>query len=484
MTTFKKLFTTFFFSVFISSFGYTQTTITIQPGADEGKDARVHSLGTYTSGTTSEFEAMAWTYSGTPGVERSLIDFDFSQIPAGVTITDAKFSLYDCDHPSDHHSTLSGTNASVLQRITSDWGENTVTWENQPSTTEVNQVFLNEITNEHQDYIDIDVTLLVQDIIDNLSSSYGFLFKLQTEEYYRSMVFASSDHTDSLKHPKLVITYTEPSVTCITLQPGAGEGKDARVHSLGTYTSGTTSEFEAMAWTYSGTPGVERSLIDFDFSQIPAGVTITDAKFSLYDCDHPSDHHSTLSGTNASVLQRITSDWGENTVTWENQPSTTEINQVFLNEITNEHQDLIDINVTILVQDIIDNPSTSYGFLFKLQTEEYYRSMVFASSDHTDSLKHPKLRVCYNEPNNITENNYETEVVKLYPNPAREIIIIESVNFNNPNIKIFNIFGQIIFEKTFNKENNQINIQNLSKGTYLVKISSGGKSISKKFIKY
>ena len=57
--------------------------------------------------------------------------------------------------------------------------------------------------------MDIDVTQLVQDIVDNPASSYGFMILLQNEASYRAVYFASSDYTDSAKHPKLVVAYTQ-----------------------------------------------------------------------------------------------------------------------------------------------------------------------------------------------------------------------------------------------------------------------------------
>jgi hypothetical protein len=220
----KKIFILFGISLITASC-FSQTTVVLQPNADLGKDARIHNLGTYNSGNTTEFEAMAWTYNGTPGIERSLINFDLSQIPTGSHIISAKLSLFDCEHSLDHHSNLSGSNVSVLQRIISDWDENTITWETQPQTTNSNQVFLDEITSSYFDYLDIDVTALIQDMVNNPLTSFGMMFKLQTESYYRSVVFASSDHTDSSKHPKLEISFYPP--TCLIADyPFSGNADD------------------------------------------------------------------------------------------------------------------------------------------------------------------------------------------------------------------------------------------------------------------
>jgi len=114
--------------------------------------------------------------------------------------------------PPQTHESLSGANTALLQRITEGWEEDDVTWNNQPQAHTVNQVTLAKSTSPTQDYLDIEVTNIVQDMVDNPSSNYGFLFRLETEEYYRRMCFAASNHTDPALRPTLVITYESCSI--------------------------------------------------------------------------------------------------------------------------------------------------------------------------------------------------------------------------------------------------------------------------------
>lgn len=187
----------------------TVVSVTIQPGAEDGKDAVIHSLGLHGGGTGTFMWATAWTWDGVAGVMRVLIDFNIDMVPQGVEIIDAKLSIYGKPYPPYQHSTLSGSNASWLQRITSSWGEDSVGWDNQPTTTTQNQATLHQSSSPSQDYTDIDVTLLVQDMLDDPENSHGFMIRIKTEEYYRMMAFATSDYEDSSMHPKLVISYTE-----------------------------------------------------------------------------------------------------------------------------------------------------------------------------------------------------------------------------------------------------------------------------------
>src|SRR5439155_8917645 len=99
-------------------------------------------------------------------------------------------------------SNLSGSNAAWLQRITSSWNKYTACWNNQPTTTSVNQAVLPASISSTQNYT-VDVTSLVQDMIDSAATSFGFMLRLQTEQYWRSLVFASCNHPDNTLHPKL-----------------------------------------------------------------------------------------------------------------------------------------------------------------------------------------------------------------------------------------------------------------------------------------
>ena len=200
----------FVMGVFAINTYLSQTTLTLQPDSVCGKDALIRSLSLNTNfGNNIDFNAHSWTNQGAPVDHRSLIEFDLSYIAASSTIISAYLSLYSYNSPAvGSHSTLSGSNEAVIQRITSPWNENTVTWANQPIGSPINQVILPQSTNPIQDYLNIDVTNLVQDMISTPSTGHGFLFKLITEQYYRRMLFASSDNPINNFHPKLVVTYS------------------------------------------------------------------------------------------------------------------------------------------------------------------------------------------------------------------------------------------------------------------------------------
>jgi len=226
-----------FISIFLGSLVVAQTTIILQPGTEEGKDACVFTLLPDSAlGNFLYFAAIDWTFFGTPGTYRSLIDFDLSEIPENATILDARLSLYYHHRyvdPEQTHWSLSGSNKSYLQRIITPWEEHKVTWNTQPLVDTTHQVEMPQSISSRQDYLDIDVTQLVQDMMDNPGTSFGFRFILQTEEYYRRMCFASSDRGVDSLNPRLEITYSacgidlgNDTILCnseeLQLSPGSG----------------------------------------------------------------------------------------------------------------------------------------------------------------------------------------------------------------------------------------------------------------------
>jgi hypothetical protein len=177
-----------------------------QPDGTIGKDAYVESiLPNQNSGNSTILSSFAWTNSGLFDTARVLIEFNLSVVPSLTRIKAAKLSLYWASY--GNLTDLTGENGFSIYRITQEWDENTVTWNNKPSVSDLHKVIVPKSSNTTQSYIDIDVTALVQDIIDNPQISHGFMLNLNTEYPYRLVVMASSDNATAAKRPKLVVYY-------------------------------------------------------------------------------------------------------------------------------------------------------------------------------------------------------------------------------------------------------------------------------------
>ena len=181
----------------------TEGEIIIQPDPEPAKDTRINSY--YTNSNYGEQDNMkiwSWTIGGTNILSYSLIEFDLSEINEDSQILKAQLFLFH--HPTVKNSTLSGSNEVYIERITSEWSEFGVIWLNKPSTTTQNRVIIPATTSDYEDKI-VDVTQLVQDIIQNPNESFGFLLKPVYTEPYREMVFSFSDIQNADLRPMLVI---------------------------------------------------------------------------------------------------------------------------------------------------------------------------------------------------------------------------------------------------------------------------------------
>jgi gliding motility-associated-like protein len=193
-----------FFSVGMSS----HTVVTFQPDSACGQDAFLTSLAPDANyGTHRDFLACAWTNQSVPTNVRSLVSFDLATIPPGATIVSATLELFHWNSPQNTgHSNLSAPATCWLERVVTPWSENTVTWNTQPATTPVNAINVPAPVSMTQNY-SFNVISLVMDMLNDPANSYGFMLRQQTESYYRSVLFASSDMSNSALHPKLTITY-------------------------------------------------------------------------------------------------------------------------------------------------------------------------------------------------------------------------------------------------------------------------------------
>lgn len=465
----------------------SQLTLTLQPNAIDGKDAFINDLSTQQNtnfGSNSQLTAASVTISSTPAIIRALIDFDLSTIPQNSIISNAKISFYAWDSTIGFGAHTPGINAAYIQRVTSNWDENTVTWANKPTSTSANRVFISSTTTSNEDKVNIDITQLIQDIINEAPANrHGLLLYQQFENSRKVMNFCSSDHGNPLKRPKLEVTYTPVISQTLILQPDSTNGKDAFIHGLSSQHNvnyGKNEQLPNGALTFSNVPGALRTLIDFDLSAIPAGATIQSATLDLYAWSSLSGYGNHIGATwNAADIYRITSNWNENTVTWANQPNTSSVN-VTTSPSTTSTNDDISIDVKNLVQDMIDS-SNSYGFLIRTINETPSRLMNFCSSDHPDSTRHPKLTINYTlATTGITKKSKSLDFNLINRNFEIEVNSSEQVN----QVFIYDLRGTLMVKSDFENKK-KMNIESLSSGLYIITVQFENQTIkSKKFFKH
>lgn len=144
-------------------------------------------------------------YGSTPGWAYDiLIKFDLSSIPQGATIQSAKLRLYYYQHKDNDPA---GRKLNCY-RITSNWNENTVTWNTQPSYYP-NPTTYATVPSSTRRWMEWDVTSDVQKFINGQATNYGW--KITDENYWGTIeipiaYFYSKEYGSYV--PQLVIEYT------------------------------------------------------------------------------------------------------------------------------------------------------------------------------------------------------------------------------------------------------------------------------------
>lgn len=243
--------TLFVFGILIFKVSAAQTTIHLQPGPEEGKDAVIsYIVPNNNYGNLEDLLLYAWTHSGELNINRSFVEFDLSSIPGNAIVEKAFLTLY-FNPTSNYWEEHYGENSFFVKRVTSQWEENEVNWINQPSTSSENIIYVSESESPTQDY-KINVTTLIHDMLDDTANSYGFCLQLTEEIPYKKVLLASSDHLNSKLRPKLTVTYYDFS------------GRDENLSNI-------------TAKIYPN-PAKANVTIQFDKENIPEDITLT-----LYD---------------------------------------------------------------------------------------------------------------------------------------------------------------------------------------------------------
>lgn len=182
-------------------------TIGIHDGV--GEDTYVASGTTTQNNNYSTIPSLTiygWTNGGQLGVKRAFLDFDLGLIPEPSVLVSARLSLYynpdDAIESTDVHS---GENDWVIQRVVEPWNPEAITWNTQPTVTNTNEVLIPATASGDENFEDIDVTAMVQDMLS--TSSSGFRLSMVTEQPYRMLILASAEDDDPALRPRLEIEY-------------------------------------------------------------------------------------------------------------------------------------------------------------------------------------------------------------------------------------------------------------------------------------
>lgn len=86
---------------------------------------------------------------------------------------------------------------------------------------------------------------------------------------------------------------------------------------------------------------------------------------------------------------------------------------------------------------------------------------------------------CYT---NLSVEDFNTHSVKLHPNPVKNSLTVGLESSLDTNIEIYDILGKRVFKNTISKTST-LNLQALKTGIYIVKVTQGNSTITKKLVK-
>lgn len=132
---------------------------------------------------------------------RLLFKFDFSSIPAGVSVSSAVLSFYI----TSTDEAEAGNRTYGAYPITASWAEGTVTWNTEPTVGAVESTTV--INANTTGYKDFSIPVMVAGWINGTLTNNGVLIKNATTGQPPHFNLDGSGGTDG-QEPKLVINYT------------------------------------------------------------------------------------------------------------------------------------------------------------------------------------------------------------------------------------------------------------------------------------
>jgi hypothetical protein len=430
----KKLTLVFFIICYaqLTNAQFQNYTVIFQPDQILGNDAPVILKTNDPSAATTSFplnkELGAYNISN-EGKMRSYLKFnEILHVPYGTQIVSAKLVLSPILQSPNYPNPIFGDNRCILSKASTAWEDTLINWNNQPGESPELQTEF-EYTNQPGDTIEVECTNMIQDMVNNNPTIYGFIIKLVNESIDASLIFGAADHDDATKRPYLRIIMTNQTACAQVVKAvytsfykGAKiDGFDAPVWDQ--YSGGNARDINfnalpeicASYWSYNSVNGINTSYFDFKALRSlspsinsPTGpiIRILSARLFLTGINTnssiPFPQGNAYPGGatdvhgNTCYVQRIIQPWNEQTITFNNRPQITSQNFVEIQASTSQwNYNCFSLDVTGIVKDIVSNPTQGYGFYIELIDNHVLRSITFAGFEHPNRSIHPRLEVLF-----------------------------------------------------------------------------------------
>ncbi|MCB9023196.1 MAG: DNRLRE domain-containing protein [Lentimicrobiaceae bacterium] len=423
---------------------FAQVEIVIKPDSSSGKDAYVNTF--YSKlGSTQSFIASAWTYGGVEGIGRSFIQFQLPELPDDYINFKACLNLY-YDYSSQHVG-HGGDNSCLLQRVTEDWDEDQIDWNNQPDVSSIHSVTLPASLDTDQSYPNIDVTELVMDMYRDPRHSFGFRLSLLDEQIYRSMILASSDHPDERIRPSLIIRY---DICTLPLDEYSYEVKNL-------FCQFSYADSTATSWHWDFGNGYGSTLQNPSYYYTEAGI--------YYVCLKVENQCGIVTICDSiEVCSDINPDFNF---------SVENLNVTFTNLTNDGNNYYWDFGNGFF--STIEEPEFQY-----YTSGEYLVCLSASNNCSTDTICKTVIVERKLGLNSFDVNN----TVKLYPNPAKDYVLIQAFDVELLNVEIYNAMGLFVSSVTpkYFQNNYRISLQGNAPGLYLLKLRTNTGTITNRLI--
>ena len=359
--------------------------------------------------------------------KRTLVAFDLSSLPAGITIQSAILKLYVNNAPP-------GTRNYEAHRITASWTEGGANWNNSASAFDAAATATTSISSNGTSTW--DVTTDVSAFYAGSFSNYGWLIKDANEDNSsaKEITFTSRDDgSHSTQHPVLEVVYTLPPPTTGTLVVIKNVVND----NGGTATS---SDFTINVNSSSSTPSTfSGSSLGTNVTVDPGSYSVSEVPVSGYAMSTSTDCSGTIAAGETKTCT-ITND--------DIAPQLTVIKDVVNDNSGTSTASDFTINIAGTNVSIPSFPGNSSGTVITLDAGAYDVTEAAAagyaaatSTDCSGIIAIGESKTC-----TITNND-------LPPSPATLVVIKQVINDNGgadvPSDFTMQVTGSNVSSSTF-----------------------------------
>lgn len=456
--------------------------------------------------------------SGGVNINRGIVKFNlnaFTTLPLfneEVILLNAGLNLYARPNTGFLVGHFGSSNSSKIKRVIEEWNENTVTWNNQPSTTDLGAVDVPQNTIQYQDYLGLNVTHFVDAWSLNESNNFGVIIQLNQEQANNGLNFYSSDDPLVSKHPSLTIDYIRLSILsplelCVTHPPISLSANFPNGNFTG---NGVTSGIFDPSIA-----GVGQHVVSYSVTLSNGQVKTTNKIINVVNTP-PISISSLTESCNGPVLLSVDTDFpfvwqdgsssnpllagigtyiatatmpggcvGADTFSVSNSgvPPVADFTYTQLNNYTIDFVNTSQNADSYFWDFGFGNTSTGSNATFDFKQPGVYTVTLIATNDcGSDTVSYVI---------NITTLSLQLlnihSPIKVYPNPTSDYLNIDlsDLRFDNAVFSIVNSAGQLLIRSSQTENNTQqIDLSTLKSGYYLLMVETSKGVFRSHFIKH